>query len=83
MLQGRAQGLPQAGALGVRIAVDVHDRQLLQPFPTQALRQAIGVLHGIQLDEPGGVGDVIGRQGQNFGADQPLDQMLHRLELRP
>jgi hypothetical protein len=63
---------------GSGIAVDVHDRQLLQPFPPQALRQAVGVLHGIQLDEPGGVGDVIGRQRQDFGADQTFDQVLHR-----
>ena len=70
-------GLGQADAPGVRVAVDIHAGEDLQPFRTQALRQAIGILHGIQLDESRGIGDLVGGQGQDLGADQAVDEVLH------
>lgn len=41
--QGLAQGLGQAGAPGVRVAVDVHAGEDLQPFRSQALRLAFPI----------------------------------------
>jgi hypothetical protein len=68
--EGRAQGLLHAGRLGIGIAVDGRVAQQRAQLPAQPVRQAIGVLHGVQLHHAGRVGDMVGGQGQDFGADE-------------
>ncbi len=79
-----AQGLDQLRRTGIRVAVQFHVTQLREPCIHQFRRPVVGVFHGIQFNEAGGVGDVIGGQGPDSGPDPLADQgvgVFHRVAL--
>ena len=56
------QPLLQGPRLTVGVAVELDRAQRLDKGPAQLGRPRVGVLHGVELDEAGGVLDVIGPQ---------------------
>src|SRR5204862_1142925 len=54
----------------IRIAIDFDARQALGELAREVLRQAVWVLHRVELDHALGIGDGIGAQRENLGADQ-------------
>jgi hypothetical protein len=65
---GLAQRRLQCTALRVRVAVQRGVAQLREPVLAQGLGPGVGILHGVELDQPGAVGDVVGAERADLGA---------------